>query len=749
MQFAHSTPDPDRRNWQPLSDHLTAVAVLARAFAASFGGGRAAELAGLLHDLGKYSAAFQAYLEGQGVSVDHSTAGAQCVRGLPFQKMDRVMADLLSFVIAGHHAGLADWLGANGGLRSRLDKRTEPLDEIWRREISPGDGPLVPEGFDWSRDKERSAFQLAFLGRMLFSCLVDADFLDTEAFYASVEGVEVDRSWPRLEDELGGLIARFDGFMAAKQAAAAASPVNRLRADILAHARAQAELSPGLFTLNVPTGGGKTLASLGFALDHARRHGLERIVYAIPFTSVIDQTAAVFREVLGDEVILEHHSAIEEEAPSRDELRWGRNKLRLAMENWAAPLVLTTNVQLFESLFAARTSRCRKLHNLARSVIILDEAQTIPLHVLRPCVAALDELARNYGATIVLCTATQPALAAPRFSGGLALDPARELAPDPAELHARLKRVRLEMAPEAMTDADLVGALKEVSQGLVIVNSRAHALMLYHEAVAAGLEGVVHLTTRQTAADRRRILADIRGRLDPDRPQPCRVIATSLVEAGVDLDFPRVWRAEAGLDQIMQAAGRCNREGRRPVDGSVVTVFRPAEMKPPREIAGFAAATARVLASGKSLDDPAAIQSYFEEVYWQKGPGLDREEILTEAFRVSQGSLVFSYRSAAEKFRMIESGMAAVIIPSDDTARSVLAALANGLPPAAAARKLQPHVVQVPPQQRQELLDNGHACFVEGFDDQFAVLKSDHLYTRETGLAWEQAGELGVENGIL
>ncbi|HYP56862.1 MAG TPA: hypothetical protein VEQ35_01080 [Beijerinckia sp.] len=252
------------------------------------------------------------------------------------------------------------------------------------------------------------------------------------------------------------------------------------------------------------------------------------------------------------------------------------------MEDWAAPVVVTTNVQLFESLLANKTSRCRKLHNLSNAVIVLDEAQTIPLPVLRPCVAALDELALNYGCTIVLCTATQPALMQPRFKDGFA--GGEELAPDPARLHDVLRRVTLRQAG-TMSDVEIIAALRQETQVLVIVNSRAHALALYRAAEAAGLEGVVHLSTRQIAADRREILGEVKQRLKDGAP--CRVLATSLVEAGVDLDFPRVWRTEAGLDQIAQAAGRCNREAKRPIEQSIVTIFKPAEAKPPHEIEGF------------------------------------------------------------------------------------------------------------------------------------------------------------------
>jgi CRISPR-associated endonuclease/helicase Cas3 len=433
---------------------------------------------------------------------------------------------MIAYAIAGHHAGLPDGIGGDSSLTDRIKKTVEPLDPVWRQEISPGAIDLMP-AFRWERDLSRLAFQLGFFGRMIFSCLVDADFRDTEVFYGRAEGKVVDRDWPTLPAIVDRLIAAFDDHMAEKRRAAADTEVNRLRAEILAHVRVGAGKPTGLFTFTVPTGGGKTLASLAFALDHAKRHGLDRIVYAIPFTSVIDQTAAIFREVLGGDVVLEHHSAIELDS-ARKERDFDEGvsdaKLRLAMEDWAAPIVVTTNVQLFESLFSNRPSRCRKLHNLARSIIVLDEAQTIPLRVLRPCVAALDELARNYGASIVLCTATQPALKVDDgFVGGFTIPPERELAPEPARLAAALKRVEVRRVGE-ISDEDLVADLSEISQGLVIVNSRAHALSLYRQAVENGLVGVVHLTTRQYAAHRREILKNVRARLNDNLP--CRLIAT-------------------------------------------------------------------------------------------------------------------------------------------------------------------------------------------------------------------------------
>jgi CRISPR-associated endonuclease/helicase Cas3 len=532
-----------------------------------------------------------------------------------------------------------------------------------------------------------------------------------------------------------------------------AGELNRLRGDILAHVRSKAFETPGLFTLTVPTGGGKTLTSLAFALDHALRWGHRRIIYAIPFTSIIDQTAAVFRDILGKDNVLEHHSAIDDDKVDREDDWKSRDKLKLAMEDWAAPIVVTTNVQLFESLFAAKTSRARKVHNIANSLIILDEAQTIPRPLLLPCVRMLDGLARLFGCTIVLCTATQPALDREKFPVGLALK-GRELAPDPKNLFEKLRRTRIVQAGP-MSNSGLIAALRGEEQALVIVNSRRHALELFREAQAEGLSGLVHLTTRQYAAHRREILADVRKRLDPANPRPCRVIATSLIEAGVDVDFPKVWRAEAGLDQIIQAAGRCNREGRRPVEKSIVTVFSTPDYKNPPEIAHLVKDMQRMLAPHRddllSLD---AIADFFGEVYWRMGERLDGAEkakAIMPRLSVSAAGTDFAFRSIAEDFRMIESGLEPVIVPGDSFATEWVAKLGiEEIRSGTIARKLQTYLVQVPPKARDLLIRNGHAEYVRPDlrGDQFVKLTSMNLYKPETGLHWEDAHYLAFEGGI-
>ena len=748
MFFAHSLQGEQQGKWQSLSEHLRAVSNLTARRAQKFGSARLGAVVGLLHDLGKYSREFQDYIAGEGSSPDHATAGACEIQKLA-PAADRLPALIGAYCVAGHHSGLPNWTGDHA-LQDRLKKQLPALDPAWQRELTLEASGLFPEGLRPHPDKNRLGFQLAMFGRMLFSCLVDADYQDTEAFYVRAEGKSVDRDWPALPTIIDSLIARFDAHMADIQARTGDAPLARLRTEILTHARGKASLLRGVFTLDVPTGGGKTLASLGFALDHAKAHGTERIVYGIPFTSIIDQTAAIFRDVLGKEIVLEHHSAIEDERQDRTrENEEGEPdvaaKMRLAMEDWAAPVIVTTNVQLFESLFASRTSRCRKLHNLVNSVIILDEAQTIPLKLLRPCVAALDELVRNYGCSVVLCTATQPALDEQKFKGGLDLAKDRELAPNPDALAEKFQRVRL-VHGDDMNDAALVDALAATPQALVIVNSRKHALALYRAAQAAGLGGLVHLTTRHYAAHRREILERVRQTLKSGAP--CRLIATSLIEAGVDVDFPKGWRAEAGLDQIAQAAGRVNREGCRPPDDSTLTVFRAPDNPPPPEIKGLSGDMARMMHKHKNLFSPAAIEDFFGEVYWRLSPqGLDAKSIFDD-FKVGSGLADFSYRAVAEKFRMIESGMVPVIIPGDDKAREAIGKLSiPQIPSGAIARDLQTYIVQVPPRARDRLIDCGRVSFAAPKLrlDQFAVLVDPQLYGDDIGLLWEDAEYLSAE----
>ena len=459
--FAHSLAGQRLDNWELLGDHLSAVGKRTARNAEWFGWGAAGDIAGRLHDIGKVSAEFQAYIGafgnaanevGRRGSVDHSTAGAREATKLYGKRLGK----LLAFGIAGHHAGLAN---AQDLLR-RLTESAIPSYEDWEQHA--GGLPAADKIDKPLGSGAPKGFAPAFLARMLFSCLVDADFIETERFYATARGETAERDGFA---PLNLLADRLQVHLAAMRRED--SELNRLRARVLHHATGKAPLRPGLFTLTVPTGGGKTLTSLSFALEHARRHGLRRVAYVIPFTSIIEQTAASFREALGTTAdVLEHHASFDWEAmlprgagvaeADAGQGSDGLARLRRSAENWEAPVVVSTAVQFFESLFANRTSRCRKLHNLAKAVIVLDEAQTLPLPLLRPCLAALDELARNYGSSVVLCTATQPAIRAQDgFDGGLDIPADRELAPDPLELYSRLKRVSVERRPGPTDDATI------------------------------------------------------------------------------------------------------------------------------------------------------------------------------------------------------------------------------------------------------------------------------------------------------
>lgn len=738
--FAHSTPSQDRHNWEPLKLHLDAVASGTAQRAAKFGGASLGHIAGLLHDLGKYTEEFQRRLGGSTERVDHAAPGAWIARD---RYRLHYIGKLLAFGIAGHHAGLADAEtgGTAGSARTPLNDRLKNLGGVAEQTLvaAISDGlviPNMPPMPDFQARKALAGFQFALLGRMLFSCLVDADYVETERFYAGVEGRAPDRDGFA---SLGALALALDRYLNELVEAASDTAVNRLRAEILAHVRSQADQPQGVFTLTVPTGGGKTLASLAFALDHAKRHRLDRVIFVIPFTSIVDQTADVYRAALAphSDAVLEHHSAFDESKLSGRE---GFDKLKLAMENWAAPVVVTTAVQFFESLFADRPSRCRKLHNIASSVIILDEAQTLPQHLLRPCVAVLDELARNYRASVVLSTATQPALRETNdplrsFHGGF--QKACELAPDPPRLFAALKRVRIEVAREPLVDADLVSRIAAMEQALCIVNSRAHARQLY--AALRHLPGARHLSTLMCAVHRRLVLAAIRDDLKNDTP--CRVIATSLVEAGVDLDFPLVLRAEGGLNSIAQAAGRCNREGRRSPETSLTLVFEAAGHPPPKSMRALCeAGRAAIRKFPEDLLSPEAIEFFFRELYWSAGENrLDGPGILS-ACAMHAKNFDFPYASIAEDFRMIDDVMLPVIVPFDGKAREYLEALRFVDRPGALARKLQPYTVPIPPNARKKLIDAGAAAAIREteFGDQFVRLLNEELYDEATGLDWNE-----------
>jgi CRISPR-associated endonuclease/helicase Cas3 len=595
---------------------------------------------------------------------------------------------------------------------------------------------------------------------MLFSCLIDADRCDTENYYLGLEGKRADRAdWPQVHE----LRSVLDAHLHQLQTRAALTPVNSLRAEILTHARAASANHPGHFSMTVPTGGGKTLASLAFALDHAVTHGFDRIIYVIPFTNIIEQTAGVFRTALGRHhaCVLEHHSAFDDdkllaEARKRgapEQGPQGRDKLRLAAENWDAPIVVTTAVQFFESLFANSPTRCRKLHNIACSVVILDEAQSFPLALLRPCVAMLDELVTNYRASIVLCTATQPALEETdipdrSFKGGLRN--VREIAPEPRRLYDALRRVTIGDLG-VIEDVQLVERLAGHAQALCIVHTRAHARELY--LALKHHPGTAHLSALMCPEHRSQRLADIKQRLKDG--EPCRLIATSLIEAGVDVDFPVVYRASAGLDQIAQAAGRCNREGLRSAETSHVYVFESANRKLPKSMEVAVSAGRETMR--KHASDPlslCAVEDYFRLVYWGQSAGqvdgLDKHGILPRLQDRSK-DLLFPFEDIARDFRLITDQSRPILIPFGKVGERLIAELGSAEEVGAIARKLQRYVVQVPRPAFAALEAVGaiQAVNPNRFGDQFWWLENAGLYHDEFGLDWSDPTFRQAEKLIL
>jgi CRISPR-associated endonuclease/helicase Cas3 len=689
---------------------------LATEFAQAFGGGEWARIVGLWHDLGKYHPEFQAYirretgldaeahLETAPGRVDHSTLGA--VYALDeLERLGKGMGRIVAYAIAGHHAGLPDWEAAEAGgaaLVPRLDRnrpRMEPLlaQSIPAEILTPAFNATPPPGSATRAPQPESP---ALWLRMLFSCLVDADFLDTEMFLNAEQAQQRGRYFPVPE-----LAERFDRHMAELErrvnAVGEVSPVNRARAEVLRQCREKASLPPGLFSLTVPTGGGKTLSSMAFALAHALAHGKRRIIYVIPYTSIIEQTADVFRGVFGEDAVVEHHSALE---PTRETVR-----SRLAAENWDASLVVTTAVQFWESLFAARPGRCRKLHRIANSVVVLDEAQLLPPEFLNPILSVMQDLAVHYGVTFVLCTATQPALEeqqTPDFRfPGLRKGAVREIMGDSEQLHRDLKRVEVMTPPDlraTTTWEQLAEQISEENQALCIVNRRDDARDLFH---LLPDQSRVHLSALMCGEHRSRTLREVRERLRAG--EPLQVVSTQLVEAGVDLDFPVVYRALAGLDSIAQAAGRCNREGK--LDRGRLIVFVPPKPAP--------AGLLRIAEDGgrqaleRRADDPLAPEHfapYFRDLYWKQGDRLDKHRILD--LLDHRQELKISFRTAAERFRLIPDVQLPVLVRHEN--QELLTELRElqrrgWEPDRLLRRRMQRFIVSIPRYVHQQLAEVG------------------------------------------
>ncbi len=735
MHYAHSAG-------HELATHLQEVARLAAEFAeaapAQSSSASWAGLAGKWHDLGKYRPGFQRYLalakddnahiEGRvsGREKTHSIAGALwAIQQL--NKPNQPYGNILAYLIAGHHAGLDDW---DGGLNQRLQSDDSKQELKEALEANPPANILAHSDLVAQIPGGPAGFSLWV--RMLFSCLVDADFLDTEAHFDAGKPARRE-GFPTLDQ----MRVALDAHMVAKAASATPSDVNTLRADILRQCRDKAALPAGFFSLTVPTGGGKTLSSLAFALDHAQPNGKRRVIYAIPYTSIIEQTADVFRDVfkaLGDEVLIEHHS--QADAADRDETM----RSRLACENWDAPLVVTTNVQLFESLFATKTSRCRKLHNIVGSIIVLDEAQQLPPEFLQPILDALNLLVKHYGVTVVLCTATQPALNSTDYfdkSKNLrGLENVCEIIDHPDALFMALERVKVELPPNLNTTtpwADIAAHIEQEDCVLAIVSTRKAAREL-HRLLP---KNTLHLSALMCGAHRKVVIDEIKARLQAKREgrdlEPLRVVSTQLVEAGVDIDFPVVFRALAGLDSIAQAAGRCNREGRLLGKGRVV-VFVPPEPAPAGHLHKAVQACTSTLHGRRA--DPLAralFATYFRQFY--SAVDLDAKRIVEKLTINDRKTLSVQFRTAAEAFRLIDDADSATVVvryaEHGDEIEKLLGMLAAEGPARWLMRKLQRYTVTIKKQRADKMLAQGDLTLpMPGL---YVMANTDNIYSNIFG----------------
>ena len=695
---------------QTVLEHLEGVSKRCAASAAAFGAEEQGRETGLAHDVGKYSGAFQKRLRG-GPRVDHATAGAfECLKlGQPFA----------AFAVAGHHGGLPDGGGQGdkpdaGTFLGRINRAKKgKLDDYsaWTQELSLP-AAAVPDFL--KKDKLAGMF----FTRMLFSCLVDADYTDTGEFMdGQAPDVNETPSTEHLWERLQAYIA---GWFPPK------GKLNARRCAILEQCiREGRRRAPGLFTLTVPTGGGKTVASLAFALAQAKQQGMKRVVYVIPYTSIIEQTADTFRKILGPENVLEHHSGVLFDLDRDGELTPEAERLARATETWNTPVVVTTAVQFFESLFSNKPSQCRKLHNLAQSVILFDEAQMLPLPYLRPCVWAMAQLAAHYGVSAVLCTATQPALGPllREFAPELSIE---ELCPMAAEDWDAFRRVTFRRAGKLTWDA-LAGQLQEQDQVLCVVNSRKAAQIVFHGLIG---EGNFHLSTLMYPAHRKAVLTEVKQRLLDKKP--CRVVSTSLIEAGVDVDFPAVYREEAGLDSILQAAGRCNREGRRSPEESIVTIFQ-GEDKPRKLFAAAIGAGRTVLDRFQDIASRDAVHTYFSTLLDLNGPAAqDKQGILSLAEKE-----FFPFRTVAERFHLIDDeSTVTVYIPRGDGAE-LLSRLRAGECSRNLYRQLGHYGVSI---YQNHWRDLNQAGVLEPLGDGAYVLTDLRLYNDSTGLYMKAEG---------
>ena len=685
-------------------------------------------LAGLWHDLGKFAPEWQEYLKRKVDphidevvgKVDHSTTGAQ----FAIKEGHSILGHILAYAIAGHHSGLLD-SKTNGACQTvRLTKEVHSISEA-PEQILSARFPQFPEFLA----KKRDGYSAAFFTRMLFSALVDADFLATESFM-NVSAMGSRNRWrSEILFEIEQLVQlKIESF-------GVPSPddiVNLKRKSVVDDCVSVSEESSGLFTLAVPTGGGKTLASLLFAVRHAIKNKQNRIIFVVPFTSIIEQNAEVIRKILGplqtDDFtpLIEHHASLSPEKETEQS--------RLASENWDAPIVITTAVQFYESFHACKTSESRKLHNIANSVVIFDEAQTLPVNYLRPCLRLIEELTEHYHSTVVLCTATQPAI---HFSEDfpIGLKNCRSIIRDTDALFNALKRVEITHLG-TISDRELADELLKREQVLCIVNRRRHAQELFR--LLPQDERSFHLSALMCPQHRSEVLERVRSQLKLN--EAVRLVSTQLIEAGVDVDFPVVYRSMAGIDSIAQSAGRCNRNGKLNHLGSVF-VFDPEAQDKEAYFRETAQVAKQIFELHEDVLGELAVEAYFELYYYKQRGRWDEKQILDQ-FRLNGTNpsfpFEFKFETVAKNFKLIDEWQQSVIVPFDQRAKQLISRLGNPQIPLTRSllRALQRYTVQVNP----KLIAENESVFEFLRDGQFAALISCELhYSNQFGLTFDES----------
>ena len=672
---------------QTLREHIQGVAHHCALFLEEAGLPELAPLGrllALLHDAGKAQPAFQRYILGKSAQkAPHSAAGAllatQLLPSLPKGhplKRTRI-AQLLAYAISGHHRGLYDY----GELENKL-KNIDTKDRCKKVEGTLSE--LMSEVQNWV--KEHGAKTEAYLRklasrveeeeqaqaliRLLFSCLVDADFLDTEAFMDEERKgrrQEATSGYAPLETLRDRLTKHMEGF-------STEGKINEARRAFLNQCREHGRTCPkGYYSLFLPTGGGKTLSSMAWGLETALKHEAKRIIYVIPYTSIITQTAGIFREIFGQENVLEHHSDISFSGDEASQEAERYERTRLLAENWDAPIIVTTNVQFFESLFSHKVSRSRKVHSTANSVVVFDEVQMFPTEFLHPMLRLLEDLRWIYGTQLLFCSATLPPFDKDHSSSFKRVndfhqlsDAIQPIVPEDPELFKVFDRVVYHLEEKKYTAKELTEELAQHDSALCIVNSRRDASRIYLALLEKGKEAqdVIHLSRNMCSAHLKERIAEVRQRLKAGIPT--LVISTQLIEAGVDIDLPIVYRAMSGLDSIVQAGGRCNREGKRPAPGEVYVFSLSDGGKAFGAIAQGQNAIRFLLDNHKEHTRPSIplelIEAYYDR-YYASIKSFDEKNIKEDLYSEEYEDWKFDFEKASEKFKLIEDVGCELFVP--------------------------------------------------------------------------------------